>query len=152
MRNRCLWTGITEMQYGECRMIGKIIFIVSLSLLVAFPSFAKDKVVTFCEDPYPPYVYGKMGSEPIKGILIDLLGEIFNRIEFMFVHKRRQFIAHSLDHRIPHLHHAGTNLHAIAAQQDKLCRVGSRFHAANATKGAPGKFRLDQRRDLHAIP
>ena len=62
-------------------MKGKLLIIVALSLFLSSRTFAKDKVVTFCEDPFPPYAIGKQGLPPTGGISVEILINIFERID-----------------------------------------------------------------------
>ncbi len=61
------------------------IFIIGcfLSVFILDPGFSQssgDIAVNFIGDPWTPWVYGKEGAPPDKGIAIEIIMEIFNRL------------------------------------------------------------------------
>jgi len=50
-------------------------------LLISSFSFAQDKVVKLCEDPWPPWTIGEMGESPIGGFAVKITHKIFERIK-----------------------------------------------------------------------
>ncbi len=59
--------------------------IILLSVLIFFlmppPIFALDKTFHFCTDPWPPYIYGKFEKTASRGMIKELIDEIFKRID-----------------------------------------------------------------------
>jgi len=57
--------------------------IIIVIIILSFPSlsFAKKEVVKLCNDPWPPYVEGKMGESPTGGFAVNIVRKIFERIE-----------------------------------------------------------------------
>ena len=45
------------------------------------------KEVKFCEDPWPPYTYGKVGEITEKGIATDIINELFSRMDIKVTNK-----------------------------------------------------------------
>ncbi|MFT5520355.1 MAG: hypothetical protein ACI9IA_000947 [Enterobacterales bacterium] len=55
-----------------------------LALTISFINFLYVQhtlKITLVEDPWPPYVTGKLGAEADGGVVIDLYKELFKRIE-----------------------------------------------------------------------
>jgi len=52
-----------------------------LSVLLIPVSVSAEKTLIFPNDPWPPFVLGKEGSESTEGIGVDLMRAIFNRID-----------------------------------------------------------------------
>ncbi len=42
---------------------------------------AEERVVTFVGDPWPPYVEGELGEDAVSGIAVEIVFEIFSRID-----------------------------------------------------------------------
>jgi len=50
-------------------------------LLMSSLSFAQDKVLKFCTDPWPPWIIGDMGEAPTDGFAVKIFHSVFERIK-----------------------------------------------------------------------
>lgn len=82
-----------DKQPSKLRIAGNLIaqksFIALVCLLLAIYSVADTsvaepipEVITFCEDPWPPYTYGNVGHEPQGGIAVKLVKLIFSNLNY----------------------------------------------------------------------
>ena len=54
--------------------------VIVISLIYGNQALA-DQVVTFVGDPWPPYVEGVLGEDASTGVAVEVINEIFSRIE-----------------------------------------------------------------------
>ena len=53
----------------------------SLAIISLSTKTSANDSILFCEDPWPPYTFGEMGSPPTKGYAVDFLNEITKRLD-----------------------------------------------------------------------
>ncbi len=66
------------------------IFLIGLFVTSGITAWSAPTVIRLCEDPWPPYVIGKIGHAPEGGILTILLQKIFQRMENVHLEMRIQ--------------------------------------------------------------
>ena len=78
----------------------------------------------------------------VRGEIIEALAfEIGQRFELVLLHEREQLVAHRLHAFVAELHHAGADLHGVAAEQDELRRVVAGFDAADGRERSAREIR-----------